>query len=152
MVLLRRFERSSAVLLVITLGLSACARTQKPVLYPNAKLEQVGSEQAKRDIEACRQMASEYVEGSAGKDIGKGAVAGGVIGGTAGAAGGAVHGAMSGRGAGAGAAIGGATGAAAGATAGAVRGIFKQTEPSPVYKQFVSHCLRRRGYEVIGWQ
>jgi hypothetical protein len=43
-------------------------------------------------------------------------------------------------------------GAATGATAGAVRGAVKQTEPSPVYKQFVDRCLRERGYDVVGWQ
>jgi hypothetical protein len=147
-----RLTRWSAVSLAIVLGLGACARSQKPVLYPNAKLEQVGRQQAERDIAACRQRASEYVESTAGGDIGKGAAVGGAVGGAAGAAGGAVHGAMTGRGAGAGAAIGAATGAAAGATAGAVRGAVGHTEPSPVYKQFVNRCLRERGYDVIGWQ
>lgn len=139
-------------IVLATFGLAACSRAQKPVLYPNVKLQQVTKSQAESDIEECRKLASEYVENTAGKDIGKGAAVGGATGGAAGAAGGAVHGAMSGRGAGAGAAIGAATGAAAGAAAGAVRGAVKQTEPSPVYKRFVNRCLRERGYEVIGWQ
>src|SRR5439155_1541176 len=42
-------------------ALAGCAHSQSPVLYPNAKLQQVGKEQADRDVEACRQMASEYV-------------------------------------------------------------------------------------------
>ena len=132
--------------------LAGCARAQKPVLYPNVKLREVGSEQAERDIAACRRLAAQHVEGTAGRDIGRGAAVGGATAGAAGAAGGAVHGAMRGRGAGAGAAVGAATGAAAGATAGAVREAMKQTEPSPVYKSFVNRCLRERGYDVLGWQ
>ena len=69
------------------------------------------------------------------------------MGGAGGAAVGAVAGAVSGRGAGTGAAVGAATGATA-----AVHGAAKQTEPSPVYKQYVNRCLKERGYEVLGWQ
>jgi len=128
----------------VVAALAGCARAQKPVLYPNTHLEKVGREQAERDIEACRTRASEYVESTAAKDIGKGAA----VGGAGGAAVGAVGGAVSGRGAGAGAAIGAATGA----TAGAVHGAVKQTAPSPIYRQFVNRCLREKGYDVLGWQ
>jgi len=126
------------------LALGGCASSQSPVLYPNAKLKQVGREQASRDIEECRKLADDYVQSTAAKDVAKGAA----VGGAAGAAIGAVGGAVSGRGAGTGAAVG----AAAGATAGAVHGAAKQTEPSPVYKRYVDRCLGERGYEVIGWQ
>ncbi len=126
------------------LALGGCASSQSPVLYPNAKLKQVGREQASRDIEECRKLADDYVQSTAAKDIAKGAA----VGGAAGAAIGAVGGAVSGRGAGTGAAVGAATGA----TAGAVHGAAKQTEPSPVYKRYVDRCLGERGYEVIGWQ
>jgi hypothetical protein len=114
------------------------------VLYPNAHLQQVGKAQAASDIDTCRQLAREYVPGTAGKDI---ATSTGV-GGLGGAAVGAVAGAVTGRGAGAGAAIGAATGA----TAGAVHGAAKQAGPSPVYRSYVDRCLRDKGYEVIGWQ
>jgi outer membrane lipoprotein SlyB len=140
------------VALVVASTLIGCSRAQKPVLYPNAKVREVSKEQVDHDIADCRQLASQYVESTAGKDIGKGAAVGGATGAATGAAGGAVHGAMSGRGAGAGAATGAAVGAAVGATAGAMHGAVKQTEPSPVYKQFVNRCLRERGYDVIGWQ
>ena len=126
------------------LALGGCASSQSPVLYPNAKLKQVGREQASRDIEECRKFADDYVQSTAAKDVAKGAA----VGGAAGAAIGAVGGAVSGRGAGTGAAVGAATGA----TAGAVHGAAKQTEPSPVYKRYVDRCLGERGYEVIGWQ
>ncbi len=129
---------------LVALLLAGCASAQAPVLYPNAKLKEVGKEQAERDIEACRTLADEYVKSTAGKDIAKGAAVGGV----AGAAVGAVGGAVSGRGAGVGAAVGAATGA----TAGAAHGAIKQTGPSPVYKRYVDRCLHERGYDVLGWQ
>jgi uncharacterized protein YcfJ len=134
----------SGSLFILFAALAACARAEHPVLYPNAHLQQVGREQAERDIEACRTLASDYVEGTAAKDIGRGAA----IGAAGGAAIGAVAGAVSGRGAGAGAAIGAATGG----TAGVVHGAARETAPSPIYKQFVSRCLHDRGYDVLGWQ
>lgn len=130
--------------MLLVSALAGCASSQKPVLYPNAHLKQVGSEQAERDIEACRKLAGEYVGNAAAKEIGKDAA----IGGAGGAAVGAVGGAVTGQGAGTGAAIGAATGA----TAGAVHGAAKQTAPSPVYKQFVNRCLTERGYEIVGWE
>lgn len=139
-----RLVRCAALGVMAGLVLGACARTQRPVLYPNAKLQQVGKAQAEQDIEACRKRADDWVESTAGKDIAKGAA----VGGAAGAAVGAVGGAVSGRGAGTGAAVGAATGA----TAGAVHGAAKQTRPSPVYKQYVNRCLKERGYDVLGWQ
>ena len=147
-----RWPRLALMAVLLTPLLTACAGTQKPVVYPNAKARDTSREQTERDIAECRKFASEYVQGTAGKDIGTGAAVGGAAGAATGAAGGAVHGAMSGRGAGTGAATGAAVGAAAGATAGAVRGVVKQSEPSPVYKEFVNRCLRERGYDVVGWQ
>src|SRR5262245_33982885 len=122
-------------------AVTACARSQSPVLYPNAKLQSVGKEQADRDVEACRQMADDYVKNPMAKD----AARGGAVGGVGGAA---VGGVVSGDGAGRGAAIGAATGA----TAGAVYGAAKDVGPTDVYKGFVNRCLRERGYEVAGWQ
>jgi len=134
---------TTGVLVVAAFG-AGC--TQNPVLYPNAKLEQVGKAQADADIAACRQKADEYVSSGAAtaKEVGKDTA----VGGAGGAAVGAVAGAVSGGGAGRGAAIGAATGA----TAGVVHGAIKSTDPSPIYKNFVDHCLRDKGYQVIGWQ
>ena len=142
---------SGALALILTV-VAGCASSKKPVLYPNAKMQQTDPDEVQRDIDDCRRQASEYVESTAGKDIAKGAAVGGGAGAAVGAAGGAVRGAMGGRGAGAGAATGAAVGAATGATAGAMHGAVKQTAPSPIYKQFVNRCLRERGYDVIGWQ
>ena len=143
--MLRLARATAAILAVVVIG-AGCAHSQSPVLYPNAKLKEAGKDQADAEIEACRSLADDYVSsgGAAAKEIGKDTAAGGL----GGAAVGAVAGAVSGRGAGRGAAIGAATGA----TAGAVHGTVKSAGPSHVYKGFVDHCLRERGYEVIGWQ
>lgn len=140
-----RTRAMAGILTAVALG-SGCAHSQSPVLYPNAKLQEVGRAQADADIAACRQLASEYVSSGAAtaKEVGKDTAAGGV----GGAAVGAVAGAVSGGGAGRGAAIGAATGA----TAGAVHGTMKSAGPSPVYKGFVDRCLHDKGYQVIGWQ
>ena len=138
-------SRMFAVVALAALGaLAGCAHSQSPVLYPNAKLQQVGKGQADRDVAACRQMADEYVSNPMAKDAAKG----GAIGGVGGAAVGAVAGAVTGHGAGRGAMVGAATGA----TAGAVHGADKDVGPTPVYKGFVNRCLGERGYEVVGWQ
>jgi outer membrane lipoprotein SlyB len=118
---------------LVSLVSTGCTRMEKPLLYPNAYLQQVGKTQADADIEQCRKLASDYVPSSVGKDV---AVSTGV-GGAGGAAVGAVGGAVSGSGAGYGAAIGAASHA---------------TAPTPAYKSYVDTCLRERGYEVIGWQ
>src|SRR5260370_22137577 len=91
-----------------SLGVVAgCAHSQSPVLYPNAKLQQVGKEQADRDVGACRQKADEYVTNPMAKDAAKG----GAIGGVGGAAVGTVAGAGPGPCAGRGAAVGAGDGA-----------------------------------------
>ena len=143
--MLRVGSKAAVLLTVLMLG-AACAHSQSPVLYPNAKLKEAGQAQADAEISACRSLADDYVSsgGAAAKEIGKDTAVGGV----GGAAVGGVAGAVSGRGAGRGAAIGAATGA----TAGAVHGTVKSAGPSPVYKHFVNHCLRERGYQVIGWE
>ena len=124
---------------------TACAGP-KPILYPNAHYQQVGSEAAEEDIEACRQLAENSgASPRQGKSaqVGTSTVAGGAIGAAAGAVGGAVIG-NPGRGA--------KVGAASGGTAGLLRGLFKKSSPSGGYRQFVDRCLKERGYEPTGWE
>src|SRR3989442_3503336 len=61
-------ERCALILVVALVG---CARTQQPILYPSAHLQQVGKAQADKDIEACRELASQNVPSAAGKEIAK---------------------------------------------------------------------------------
>lgn len=132
-----------AALLLAASATSAC-RSYEPVLYPNAKLEQVYQDEVDRDISFCEANAKEYVENpSRAKRASRDATEGAVVGGATGAAAGAVLGSV-GRGAGA--------GAAAGAAGGLARGIFRSREPDPLYRRFVERCLSERGYEVIGWE
>jgi uncharacterized protein YcfJ len=129
--------------IVLVLALAGCA-TQRPVLYPNAKLKQVGNEAAQRDIDECIQLAKESgVEHSGGEKVAKRGAAGAIVGGAIGAGVGAVRGDI-GRSA--------AAGAAGGAAGGAASGAIQSGEPDSVYKGFVQRCLRERGYDVIGWK
>ncbi len=135
----------SCGLLLIMLLVAGCAAS-KPILYPNAHLQEVGKEAAERDVDECREMANDAgataSQGKSGQVAGS-TVAGGAIGSAAGAVGGAVVG-HAGRGA--------MIGAASGATAGFLRGLFHRSPPSNAYKQFVQRCLKERGYDPVGWE
>ena len=124
--------------------LSACG-PKRPVFYPNDHLKTVGKAQARADADQCMAEAKEYgVKNDAGKAVGDKAVKGAAIGAVTSVVVSAVLGGNVGRAAGA--------GAAGGATAGAVSGAFDADESDPVFKNYVDHCLREMGYEVIGWQ
>ena len=129
---------------MITLFLLAgCAARQSPVLYPNDHLKNTGEPKAQSDIKECSQLADAYVKSNPGAKVVGGTIVGGAGGAIVGGAVGAVTGGI-----GRGAAVGGV----AGATTGLVRGIYKASQPSPVYKAFVNRCLRDRGYDPIGWE
>jgi uncharacterized protein YcfJ len=133
----------SLAAILVVIAAAGCA-TQRPVLYPNAKLKQVGNEAAQHDIDACIQLAKESgVEHSGGEKVARRGVGGAIVGGAVGAGVGAVRGDI-GRSA--------AAGAAGGAAGGAASGAIHSGEPDSVYKGFVQRCLRERGYDVIGWK
>jgi hypothetical protein len=131
--------------LIIMFLVAGCA-APKPILYPNAHLQEVGEEVADRDIDECRELAKDAgataSQGKSGQVAGSTAV-GGAIGSAGGAVGGAVVG-HPGRGA--------MVGAAGGATVGFLRGLFRRSPPSNAYKQFVQRCLKERGYDSVGWE
>jgi len=121
-----------------------CGHTQRPVLYPNERLKQVGNEQAQEDVDECMRLANEYgADSSSGGRVAKQTAGGAIVGGAVGAATGAVLG-SAGRGLAAGAAGGGAGGLA--------RGTLSSDQKDPVFRQFVDKCLREKGYEPIGWR
>jgi len=136
---------AAAIAGALVVGLAGCATTQRPVLYPNAKLQREGNELAQRDIDDCMKLAEEHGV-SAGSDarVAREAGEGAAVGGATGAVAGAIGGRSVGESAAAGAAIGG--------VAGGVRGAVRSDRPSQAYRGFVQRCLRERGYEVIGWQ
>jgi hypothetical protein len=133
------------VLLVGSVVLSglACA-AKRPVLYPNARLQEVGNAAAQQDIDAClhEAAAAGYTSDAGGQVAGSTAV-----GAAAGAAVGAAVGAIAGQ-----AGTGAAMGAAGGGSGGLIRGIFGSRNLDPVQQRFVDQCLKDKGYEVIGWQ
>jgi hypothetical protein len=131
------------LILFSALAVAACAE-KRPVLYPNAHLQQVGSEAAQRDVDACIQYAKDSgADSDKGADIAKNTAGGAAVGGAVGAATGAILGNL-GRGA--------AAGAAGGAAGGLTRGVLKSDEPDAVFKNFVDRCLREKGYDPIGWR
>ncbi len=131
------------IILIVLSCLAGCIIRQSPVLYPNEHLKIVGEPQAQNDIEECSRLADAYVKENPGAKVVGGVIVGGAGGTIVGGAIGAVTGNI-GRGA--------AIGSVAGATTGLVRGIYKASKPSPVYKAFVNHCLRDKGYEPLGWE
>jgi uncharacterized protein YcfJ len=130
-------------ILIVFLALTGCAGRQSPVLYPNDYMKIVGEPQAQSDIEECSQLADSYAKANPGAKVVGGAIVGGAGGALVGGAVGAVTGSI-----GRGALVGGV----AGATSGLVRGIYKASQPSPVYKAFVNRCLKDKGYDPIGWE
>ncbi|MFO0707739.1 MAG: glycine zipper family protein [Nitrospira sp.] len=139
------FSRHTSAVFLGAMMLWGCT-APKPILYPNTYFRQVGEAAAERDIEECSALAKDAgatpSQGKSGQVAGS-TTAGGAIGSAAGAVGGAVVG-HPGRGA--------MVGAASGATGGFLRGLFRKSQPSSAYKQFVNRCLQDRGYEPVGWE
>jgi outer membrane lipoprotein SlyB len=122
---------------------SACG-PKRPVVYPDDKVQEVGEEKVRAEVEDCIRQAK---EAGAGRSK-TGEVAKTTVGGAAtGAAIGAAMGAF-----GVGAGTGAAQGAAGGGVAGLIGGMVRASDLDPVEKRFVEECLRRKGYKTIGWQ
>jgi hypothetical protein len=134
--------RRAAPLLAVFL-FAACA-PQRPVLYPNSKLQSVDQAQVQRDIDECIALAGQSGVGSnRGAEVAERTATSSAVGAAGGAAAGAVRGH---------AGTGAAAGAAGGAAAGFVSGMIKSTKLDPVTKRWVEACLQERGYRTIGWQ
>ncbi len=129
---------------LLFLLLAAGCAAKKPVLYPNAKFQEVGETIAQQEIARCQQLAQEAgTADGKGAEVARNTAGGAAIGGASAAAWGAVYGDAARR---------GAAGAAAGAAAGLVHGAMKSREPGEVYRGFVERCLREQGFDVIGWR
>ena len=126
----------------IIIFLAGCGY-QRPVLYPNTHLKQVGETQAQTDIAECMKMAEAYVKSHPEAQVAGSTAVGGAAGAAVGGAMGAVTGNLG---------TGAAVGAAGGAVAGLIRGATQASHPSPTYKNFVNRCLHEKGYEPIGWE
>jgi outer membrane lipoprotein SlyB len=132
------------ILIIIMLIFCGCAQ-QRPVLYPNSHLNNVGNEKAQADIDTCIHLAKQHgAEKNKGDKIARDTAAGAAVGAVAGAAIGAVLGNSVGRAAGVGAAGAGA--------ATMTRKTIDSGKPDPLFRRFVEKCLHEKGYETIGWQ
>ena len=130
-------------LAALVLMAAACG-PRRPVVYPDEKVKEVGEEQVRADVEDCLRQAKEAGIGSSKTgEVAKTTAVGAGTGAAIGAAVGAF---------GRGAATGAAQGAAGGAAAGLISGLLRSHDLDPVQKQFVEECLRRKGYNTIGWR
>jgi len=136
--ILRRATVTAALL-----ALAACSAS-RPVLYPNARLNQGGAAVGRAAVEDCRRQAdAARVDDGQAAEVAKSTGIGAAVGAATGAAVGAVLG-NAGQGA--------AAGAAGGGSQGLIGGLFRSSGPSPLYKAYVDRCLRDQGYEVLGWK
>lgn len=134
------------MILILVMALAGCSSAKRPVLYPNAHLNNVGQQQADADINACMRAAeASGANDNRGGDVAKSTAKAGAVGASTGAVVGAIS---SGTSVGRGAAIGGA----GAATATLVGGAFDASEPTQVYIRYVEQCLHDKGYQSIGWR
>ncbi len=135
------------VILLSIFSLASCS-SYKPIFYQNQTYLNNGKEIAEKDSESCSTEADEYLKQykarRAAKEAGRKAVIGGVVG--------AASGAIFGRGLKStlvGTAIGAGVGAAMGALS--VAGEDK-VKPDQMKQRYVTNCLNKKGYEVLGWE
>ena len=128
-------------------SLLSCA-SYKPILDQNDKYFQAGEEEAQKDINQCSKDAEVYLEKFKADRIKKEAGRKAVIGGVVGAATGFLF-RNKAKSLGVGALIGAGIGAGLGALG--VVGEDK-VKPDHIKQNYVSNCLARKGYQVIGWQ
>lgn len=133
-------------ILTISALLSSCS--YKPILDQNEKYFQVGQEESQKDIDQCTADGDEYLKQykaqRAIKEAGRKALTGAVIGAATGFIFGNNLKSL---------AIGTAIGAGVGAAAGGL-GVAGEGKVSPdhIKQRYISNCLARKGYQVIGWQ
>ena len=135
------------IILFTSISLVSCS-SYRPILYPNEKYKTVGEAVAENDADLCNKEAKEYLQASKKrrmvKEAGRSAVIGSIFGGIFGfLVGGDVRGLAVGAG------IGAGTGAAFGAGSVAVE---DNLTPDQVKQRYVSNCMSKQGYEVIGWE
>ena len=131
------------ILSIYLIIFTACA-AQRPVLYPNSILQEVGIAASESDIDDCILLAREHgAVSDKSREIAKDAAENATVAGVAGAAAGAVYDNV-GKGA--------AAGAAAAGAATLTRGLFRSKEPDSLFRGFVERCLREKGYEPVGWK
>jgi hypothetical protein len=143
----------TAALLVLALGLTACASTQ-PVIYSKKSGSIELNERTRQDLGDCSRQADVRVgrnvmkgpQGTPGtQKVGQKVGSTGAIAFVATAAGSVVGNSKN--------AWERARGAAAGGAAGmATKLLLEWNEGDKVYQRYVESCLEERGHEVLGWR
>ena len=134
-------------IIVVIFSLTSCS-SYRPILERNATFLETGEEKSEQEIDACKKEAEEtfdkYKVERAAKEAGRKAVIGGVVG----AATGAIFARRSKS-----ILTGGLIGAGIGAAIGAlsVAGEDK-VKPDHMKQRYMSNCLAKKGYSVIGWR
>jgi outer membrane lipoprotein SlyB len=83
-----RHSRARHILIALaSIALSACAAMQRPVLYPNAHLKDVGDATAQRDIDECLQLAANSGMSKSDNQVVKRGAEGAAVGAAAGSVG-----------------------------------------------------------------
>ena len=142
----------STLLAIIVLGIFSIFQmgcsSYRPILDENDTYLRNGSQQAEKDIDECVAKAERYLEqhkkDRMAKSAGRGAATGAILGGVLGAiTGGGLRSAVGG------AAVGGVVGAGAGAGKEAAK---DNLSPDEMKNNYVTRCLNRKNYDVIGWK
>ena len=129
------------------IALCSCA-SYRPILDQNQKYTQVGKQQADSDVDACIKQADEYLKDSKANRLKKEAGRKAIIGAVAGAAAGVIFGhnlksTM----------ISTAIGTGAGALYGAGSVAAEdRVKPDVIKQRYLTNCLGREGYSIIGWE
>ena len=132
------------ITVVLILAFVGCA-SPRPVLYPNAHLEEVGEEASQREIEVCLELADAAdLDSNQAAEAAKRTAGGAAVGTATGAVGGAISGGGAGRGA--------LIGLGVGSVAGFFSWMFGSKKREPVYVNYVNLCLSDRGYQTLGWK
>ena len=128
----------------LSLLMTACS-TCRPVLYPNKHYQEVGDEQAQKDVQSAIEIAkkqglddssasSESLARSASKTAARTGVntAASVATGTVG--------------------VSSAAGAASSGLGLLIDWMFAKKQPKPLFKKHVELTLRKQGYQILGWK
>ncbi len=135
-----------AISFSLIFSLISCT-SYRPVLDQNAKYLSVSEKEAEKDIGICKDEAEEYLTKykaeHATKEVGRSTIWGSIFGAITGLIWGQnLHSTLVGT------AVGGGTGAVLGGASVAGEGTIT---PDQLKQRYISNCLARKGYSVIGW-
>jgi hypothetical protein len=139
-------KKEGLLLIPLALLVIGCS-SYRPIVDENEHFRQVGSTRAEADIDNCLAQGDRYLETHKSdrllKEAGRGAAGGAIIGGLVGVFTGSSKNAL------AGAAIGAGVGAASRASTELSK---DNLNPDELKQRYVSNCLKRKKYAVIGWK